>query len=77
MRRHAQTSLGHHKRQKSPEEKVLDLLKEVPEKIVHKFLGKPHNLPQAAFTILYDEPKSANEVMGSKEGCRALFSPYD
>ena len=56
---------------------MLDILKQVPEKVVHKYLGAQKNYPQAAFTILYDEPKSANEVMGSKEGCRAIFSTYD
>jgi len=71
-------SLGaNQRRDKSPEEKIMDLLKDVPTKIVNKFLSKPRHLPQSAFTILYDEPKSANEVMGSKEGCRAIFQEYD
>ncbi len=30
-----------------------------------------------AYTLVYDEPKSAHEVVGSKEGFRALVSPYD
>ena len=34
-------------------------------------------LPSTLYSIEFAEPRTAHEVMCSKEGCRAIVSPYD